>query len=82
MIGFAIGYFYLKESNPNVLAQKQQEKDRKDAANERTALLRNDTRVNHEEDDEEDLGYKKIMPKSGSIRNISKASIVVILSYS
>lgn len=79
ILGFVIGYFYLKESNPNVVAHKQQEKDRK--LNEQTSLLRNDTRVNHEDVEEND-SKKTVMPKSGSMRNISRASIVVILSYS
>ena len=76
MIGFAIGYFYLQESNPTVLAIKKQKQDRLEA-NENTKLLRNDARVNGE-----DFTSKTILPKSGSIRNIGRASIVVIFAYS
>jgi hypothetical protein len=73
LIGFTIGFFYLKESNPNVLASRKLN----DEANERTALLRNDNKVNHEEE-----LTKRVIPKSGSIRNITKTSIVVIIAYS
>lgn len=76
MIGFVIGYFYLKESNPNVLASRKLN----DEADERTALLRNETRANTNNDEE--MTYKESIPKSGSIRNITKASIVVIIAYS
>lgn len=70
MIGFTIGYFYLEESNPNVIASKKWDKDRLD--NERTALLKNDAEVSN----------KKILPRSGSIRNITMTSFVIIIANS
>lgn len=77
MIGFIIGFFYLQESNANVVAHKKQQKNKK--MNETTHLLRNDTRVNNED---EELISKVMMPRSGSIRNITRASVVVIIVYS
>lgn len=74
MTGFTIGYFYLEESNPGVLASRKWDKDRID--NERTALLRNDARIHDE------LSSKKVIPRSGSIRNITKTSIIIIIAYS
>lgn len=76
MIGFVIGFFYLQESNVNVIAHKKQQETKK--ANERTQLLRNDTRVN----DDAEINSKVMMPRSGSIRNITRASVVVIIVYS
>lgn len=80
MIGFVIGYFYLKESNPSVVASKKWEADQ----NERTALLRHDTHtnlyINNDNDDE--LSSKRVIPKSVSIRHITGASVTVIFSYS
>ncbi|CAO3614052.1 unnamed protein product [Mucor hiemalis] len=76
MIGFIIGFFYLQESNVNVIAHKKQQETKK--ANERTQLLRNDTRVN----DDAEISSKVMMPRSGSIRNITRASVVVIIVYS
>lgn len=76
MIGFIIGFFYLEESNVNVVAHKNQQKNKK--MNETTRLLRNDTRVN----EDEEINSKVMMPRSGSIRNITRASVVVIIVYS
>lgn len=60
----------------NVIAHKRQQETKK--ANERTQLLRNDTRVN----DDAEINSKVMMPRSGSIRNITRASMVVIIVYS
>ncbi|KAI9484028.1 MAG: major facilitator superfamily domain-containing protein [Benjaminiella poitrasii] len=73
-IGFIIGYFNLKESNPNVIASHKL-KTENDEANERTALLQNHDRT-------EFSSKKAIVPKSGSMGDISKASYIIILSYS
>lgn len=74
MVGFTIGYFYLEESNPNVVESKKWDKDRMD--DERTALLRNDPETSDE------VTNKRVLPRSGSIRNITKTSIVIIIAYS
>lgn len=72
MIGFIIGYFYLKESNPNVLADRKWESE----ANERTALLGGNTTSMDEN------VTKRILPKSGSMRLVTQTSIIVIVAYS
>ncbi|EPB87675.1 hypothetical protein HMPREF1544_05558 [Mucor circinelloides 1006PhL] len=72
MIGFIIGYFYLKESNPNVLADRKWESE----ANERTALLGGNTTTMDEN------VTKRILPKSGSMRLVTQTSIIVIVAYS
>jgi hypothetical protein len=72
LIGFIVGYFYLEESNPSVLANKKWETENQ--VNERTALLTNTTM--------EESITKRILPKSGSMRLITQTSIVVIISYS
>lgn len=74
MIGFTIGYIYLEESNPNVIASKKWDKDRID--NERTALLKNDGGASDE------MSIKKALPRSGSIRNITRTSFLIIISNS
>jgi hypothetical protein len=72
VVGFVIGYFYLKESNPTVLASKKWEADQ----NERTALLRHDVCIN------DNAECKRTIPKSVSIRHITKTSVIVIFAYS
>ncbi|KAG2208014.1 hypothetical protein INT46_010750 [Mucor plumbeus] len=72
LIGFIVGYFYLEESNPSVLANKKWETENQ--VNERTALLTNNTM--------EESITKRILPKSGSMRLITQTSIIVIISYS
>ncbi|GAA5798147.1 hypothetical protein HPULCUR_003547 [Helicostylum pulchrum] len=77
MIGFVIGCFFLKESNPNVIAHRKWNKDQ----SERTALLGNEAgRAGNNNDDE--YSNTKTIPKSGSLRNVTKASIIVIINYS
>ncbi|CEP19906.1 hypothetical protein [Parasitella parasitica] len=74
MIGFVIGYFYLKESNPNVLASRKWEAENE--PNERTALLTgNNSAV-------DEAATKRMLPKSGSMRLITRTSIAVIIAYS
>lgn len=72
LVGFVIGYFYLKESNPNVLADRKWASE----ANERTALLAS-TNMTVDES-----ATKRIMPKSGSMRLVNQTSIIIIISYS
>ena len=77
IVGFIIGCFYLEESNPNVLANRKWHKEH----NERTALLGNEAgRAEH--DDSFEYSTKKVIPKSGSMRMITKASIFVIITHS
>ncbi|GAN02943.1 member of major facilitator superfamily multidrug-resistance, DHA1 sub-family [Mucor ambiguus] len=74
MVGFVIGYFYLKESNPNVLADRKW----KFEANERTALLRSNNNSNAMDESV----AKRILPKSGSMRLVTQTSIIIIIAYS
>lgn len=77
IVGFIIGCFYLEESNPNVLANRKWYKEH----NERTVLLGNEAgRAEH--DDSFEYSTKKVIPKSGSMRMITKASIFVIITHS
>lgn len=72
MIGFVVGYFYLKESNTKVLANRKWKTENQ--VDERTALLTNNTM--------EESMAKRIMPKSGSMRLITQTSIIIIIGYS
>ncbi|KAL0143609.1 major facilitator superfamily domain-containing protein [Mucor lusitanicus] len=76
MIGFVIGYFYLKESNPNVLADRKWTSE----ANERTALLAGNNNNSNAVMDESVT--KRILPKSGSMRLVTQTSIIIIVAYS
>lgn len=68
MTGFMIGYFYLEESNPNVIASRKWEADN-NRRQQQEPLLKNDVTT-------------KIVPKSGSMRLITKTSYSIIFSYS
>lgn len=74
MIGFVIGYFYLKESNPNVLADRKWTSE----ANERTALLAS----NNNNNVMDESITKRVLPKSGSMRLVTQTSIIIIVAYS
>lgn len=77
MVGFVLGYFYLKESNPSVVASQKWEADQ----NERTALLGYDTCTSYVKS-VDGISAKQVIPKSGSMRHITGASVIVICAYS
>ncbi|KAI8645743.1 major facilitator superfamily domain-containing protein [Parasitella parasitica] len=79
MIGFVVGYFYLKESNPTVLANKRW--DAENEPNERTALLTGNNNNNNNNTMDEATA-KRMIPKSGSMRLVTRTSFAVIIAYS
>ncbi|KAI9492746.1 major facilitator superfamily domain-containing protein [Zychaea mexicana] len=79
LVGFALGYFYLEESNPAVIARKEAEKQQ----GERQALL-GSPETAYAANTEEDLDVIKHnqQHEQTKLTSISKTSYLVILGYS
>ncbi|KAG0166559.1 hypothetical protein DFQ28_007141 [Apophysomyces sp. BC1034] len=74
--GFIVGYFYLKESNPAILARQRRynTRDAHESDDECRTLL-----SQHSHDSEEGVAKKT---NASSLKNITMTSMTIILSYS